>query len=444
MIGKRQTASPEAVLTRIVRRQKEGRAQALYAACTASPLALRAVLRQAAADGATALIESTAAQVNLAGGYAGLPPQRFGKEVRQLAAGAGLAPGQVILGGDHLGPHLWRHKDGEYAMRQAAELTGACASAGYQKLHLDTATPCRNDLREPSGALPLDLISERAALLCRAAEAAVQQTGGAPPWYVIGSDVPPPGGGCRDGDDVPLSAVHKLKDTVAAHRRAFKKAGLDEAWDRVFAVVVYTGADFSPLAVQPYDSDRVQPLVAAIRKEPGLVFEAHATDFQTAEALSRMVGDHFGILKVGPALTFAMRQALFALADLEEAHLGGGRGIRLSRLPAVMEALMLADPAIWRPYYRGTPAEQAYLRRNAYSDRIRYYWFDPRAKAAVGRLMRNLKDHPAPLSLVDQYLPEVADDLRAGALLRDPERIVLESIGRVAAVYARACRLSAT
>lgn len=38
-----------------------------------------------------------------------------------------------------------------------------------------------------------------------------------------------------------------------------------------------------------------------------LVFEAHSTDYQTKEAYKQLVHDHFAILKVGPALTFAMR-----------------------------------------------------------------------------------------------------------------------------------------
>ena len=49
-----------------------------------------------------------------------------------------------------------------------------------------------------------------------------------------------------------------------------------------------------------------------------MVFEAHSTDYQTAGALRALVEDRWAILKVGPALTFALREALFALSAIEE------------------------------------------------------------------------------------------------------------------------------
>jgi D-tagatose-1,6-bisphosphate aldolase subunit GatZ/KbaZ len=398
------------------------------------------VLRQAAADRSPALIESTAAQVNLEGGYSGLTPRRFREEVQRLAAAAGIDAQRLILGGDHIGPHPWRQDEAGYAVDKAAELAAACARAGYQKLHLDTATTCRGDPHAADGTLEVDIVSRRAARLCQAAEEGAATEGLPSPWYVIGSDVPPPGGE-RTGAAPPPSDPAKLEETIAAHRRAFQKAGLAHAWRRVFAVVVHTGADFSPRSVRPYDTRRVQPLVARIRRE-GLVFEAHSTDFQRPEALSRMVADRFGILKVGPALTFAMREALFALAAIESAWLADRAGVRVSRLPDVMDRLMREDPTYWRAYYPGTAAEQADLRRRAYSDRIRYYWFHPRARSAVRQLMRNLQEHPPPGELIDQHLPEFAAPIREGRLSWDPGHIVLERIGGVAKIYARACRLS--
>ena len=50
-----------------------------------------------------------------------------------------------------------------------------------------------------------------------------------------------------------------------------------------------------------------------------MVFEAHSTDYQTPAALGALVQDHFAILKVGPGVTFALREALWALSDIARA-----------------------------------------------------------------------------------------------------------------------------
>jgi D-tagatose-1,6-bisphosphate aldolase subunit GatZ/KbaZ len=312
-------------------------------------------------------------------------------------------------------------------------------AAGYRKIHLDTATPCDNDPCQADGTLPIELISRRAADLGRVAERTARKAGIAPPWYVIGSDVPLPGGGNMAMGVAPVSEVHHVRDTLAACRRAFEAVGLEAAWQRVVALVVHTGAEFSPIAVQAYDTDRMQPLVAYLRKAKSLVFEAHSTDFQTPTALARMVADHVGILKVGPALTYAMREALFALADIEKESLGGRKSIQCSDLPEIMERLMVADPGFWQSYYRGTEKETAHLRRYAYSDRIRYYWNDPQAAIARQRLIANLKRYPPPLALITEHLPEAGQKIRTGTLANDPEDIVLDRIAAVTAIYARAC-----
>ena len=428
------------ILTEVVQSQKQGASRGIYAACTANAYAIRAVLRQAACDGAGALVESTASQVNSAGGYSGLTPARFRHQVLQMAAEIGIPPHRVILGGDHIGPHPWRHEDAEQALLRASELVAACVAAGYRKIHLDTSTPCANDPRQADGTLPIELISRRAADLCRVAEQTARKAGIAPPWYVIGSDVPSPGGGNMAMSVAPVTHVRNVRDYVAACRRTFGAEGLETAWQRVLALVVQTGAEFSPVAVQPYDTDRMQPLVAYIRQEKHLVFEAHSTDYQTPSALARMVTDHVGILKVGPALTYAMREALFVLADIEKEMLGGRKSIQCSHLPETMERLMVADPGFWQSYYQGTDKEMAHLRRNAYSDRIRYYWACPEADTARHRLIANLKQYVPPLSLITEHLPDAGKKIRAGALANDPESIVLDRIAAVTTMYARACQ----
>ena len=427
------------VLEAVVQRQKQGDPFGIYAACTANAYAIRAVLQQARRDGTGALIESTASQVNLSGGYTGLTPHHFRRQVLQMAKQIGLPSDRIIIGGDHIGPYPWRHTSPENALQAASALTSACVQAGYRKIHLDTTSPCDNDARQSDGSLPLELISRRAADLCRVAERTASQAGLSPPYYVIGSDVPSPGGGDMAEKAALVTDAGQIGETVSACRRAFEDRGLSNAWQRVVALVVQTGAEFTPRMVHPYASDRMQPLVAFIRQADHLVFEAHSTDFQTPAALARMVADHFGILKVGPALTYAMREAFFALAEIEKDASGGRKSVTGGYLPDIMETLMVSDPGSWQPYYRGTEEELAYLRQHAYSDRIRYYWSRPEAQAALKRLFATLRQTPPPLSLVLQHLPEAGQKIRDGRLANDPEQIVLDRIGAVANRYARAC-----
>jgi D-tagatose-1,6-bisphosphate aldolase subunit GatZ/KbaZ len=432
-----QTSVP--ILETVVQRQKQGAPFGIYAACTANVDAIRAVLQQALRDGTGAIIESTASQVNLAGGYSGLTPDHFQRRVRAIAMQVGLPSDRVIIGGDHIGPYPWRHSSADHALQEASALVAACVRAGYRKIHLDTTTPCSNDALEADGRLPLELISSRAADLCRMAERTARQAGLASPYYIIGSDVPPPGGGDMARKAALVTDVGQIHESVWACRRAFEGRELAAAWQRVLGLVVHTGAEFMPRTVQPYESDRMQPLVAYIRQKKHLIFEAHSTDFQAPAALARMVADQFGILKVGPALTYAMREALFALSEIEKDAFGERKSVSSACLPEVMEGLMLADPGFWQDYYRGTEEEMAYLRRYAYSDRIRYYWSRPEAQAALKRLFDNLRQAPPPLSLILQYLPEAGKKIRDGRLANDPEQIVLDRIGDVANRYAQAC-----
>jgi len=84
------------------------------------------------------------------------------------------------------------------------------------------------------------------------------------------------------------------------------------------------------------------------------VYEAHSTDDQTAAALRQMVCDHFAILKVGPWLTFAFREAVFALAAVEEEWLGDRKGIAISGVRESLEEAMLANPQYWKGYTAAT------------------------------------------------------------------------------------------
>jgi D-tagatose-1,6-bisphosphate aldolase subunit GatZ/KbaZ len=172
------------------------------------------------------------------------------------------------------------------------------------------------------------------------------------------------------------------------------------------------------------------------------VFEAHSTDYQTLSALAQMVKNHFAILKVGPWLTFAFREAVFALASVEEEWLGGRKGFAISRLRETLEEAMLADPRYWKNYYRGTEAELRFARKYSLSDRSRYYWPNPSVEASLQQLLRNLISHPPPFSLLSQFLPNQASAVRAESIPGDPGSLIRHKIQEVIETYAVACGCS--
>ena len=112
--------------------------------------------------------------------------------------------------------------------------------------------------------------------------------------------------------------------------------------------------------------------MASIKEYPNLIFEGHSTDYQTKIKLKELVEDGVGILKVGPGLTFAMREALFALAHIEE-ELLYGRDVKTSNLIETLDKAMLNDDKYWKKHYQGTDLEIRLKRKYSFSDRCRYY-----------------------------------------------------------------------
>jgi D-tagatose-1,6-bisphosphate aldolase subunit GatZ/KbaZ len=279
--------------------------------------------------------------------------------------------------------------------------------------------------------LPPELIAARAAQLARAAESA-----GSRPAYVIGTEVPVPGGAHEAIERLEVTRTEDLARTIAVHEAAFADAGLTEAWTRVLAVVVQPGVEFGSSQVVNFVPERARALATAIEASGELVFEAHSTDYQTEAALGALVDAHFAILKVGPGLTFALREALFALATIEAELLPADER---SQLRQTLDPAMLAAPGHWQGHYHGTEAELRLARAFSLSDRCRYYWPVPEVAAAVARLLDNLTRNPAPLPLLSQYLPRQHDAIRAGRLTTEPRALVRSKVREVAATYARAC-----
>ena len=422
-------------LVDVVTAQKRGESRGIWSCCSVHPDVVDTALRTARELDTPVLVEATSNQVNQDGGYTGVTPAEFAGALSEAAQAAGLSPSRVLFGGDHLGPHPWQDEPAERAMANAREMVAEYARAGAVKIHLDASMRLGDD---PPGALDEEPASARTAELAEAAEGA-RPEGAEPPVYVIGTEVPVPGGEVSEDARPEVTRPEDAARTIALTRATFRSRGLDEAWERVVGLVVQPGVEFGERRVHEYDPDAARALATFIEGVPGIVYEAHSTDYQSSDALRALVRDHFAILKVGPALTFAWREAVFALAAIEQEWLGGRADVTLSRLPETVDEVMRSDPVHWQGYYRGDEAELRFARRFSLSDRIRYYWPRPEVKAALGRLLANLETHPAPLPLLSQHLPGPHRAVREGRIARNPRELVRFRVREVIECYARAC-----
>ena len=416
-------------LAELIARNRAGSGEAVPSVCTTQPQALAAALLLAREQGALLLIEATSNQVNQFGGYTGMTPADFTRRLQALAADLGLGAHQVVLGGDHLGPQVWRREGAQAAMGAACEMVRGYVQAGFRKIHLDCSEPCADDPRP----LPQAVCAERAAELAAACEAAAADPRTLA--YVIGTEVPRPGGALAEEEPLRPTRAQDAEEVIELHRAAFKRIA-PAAWDRVVALVVQPGVEFSPQHVIHYDPAAVGSLESALRTHAQMCFEAHSTDYQRPEALAAIAAKHFAILKVGPALTDAYRSALYRLDELPAGAHPGGRGA----LQQTLEQLMTSDERHWREHYRGSPQELRRLRHHSYADRIRYYWPQPAAQQAVRALYARIDDGEWPEYLLrDFFAPSVlerAAGLRvaAGGLSRS---LVLASIQDVLLPYFR-------
>jgi D-tagatose-1,6-bisphosphate aldolase subunit GatZ/KbaZ len=221
----------------------------MYSICSAHPLVLEASIRQAVEDDTTVLIEATSNQVNQYGGYTGMLTATFREFVHQITAKHGLANEKIILGGDHLGPNPWQGLPAKEAMARAVELVKAYSEAGFEKIHLDTSMSCAGE----NSPLPDFVVAQRAALLCRVAEDASK---GQSRFYVIGTEVPVPGGATESLQELAVTTYEHAANTLETHRSIFTSAGLDSVWPRVIAIVVQPGVEFNHQGVVDYISSK--------------------------------------------------------------------------------------------------------------------------------------------------------------------------------------------
>jgi D-tagatose-1,6-bisphosphate aldolase subunit GatZ/KbaZ len=429
-------------LAQTISRHKAGEAVGIYSVCSAHPTVVQAAIEQADADGSYVLIEATSNQVDQFGGYTGLRPAQFRDLVFGIADEAGFGRERVVLGGDHLGPNRWQRESASAAMAKAEVLIASYVEAGYTKIHLDCSISCADD----RAVLPDETVASRTARLLRVAEATAHRAGIDAPVYVIGTEVPVPGGAHETLHQLSPTPADRARRTIGAHRAAFAELDLDHVWPRVIALVVQPGVEFDHQAVIDYRRDATAELRHVLDTEDNLVFEAHSTDYQRPAQLRELVEDHWAILKVGPALTFAMREALFALAHIESELVAQASR---SNLIDVVERRMLADPTHWQGYYSdgqgersdggsSSPLAQRTARRYSYSDRLRYYWAVDEIDAARQTLLANLDRTGIPLPLISQFLPIQYNRIRTGRLESTAQALVIDRVRDALRPYARA------
>lgn len=416
----------------VMAEHKAGRAVGIYSACSAHPLVLEAALAQARCESGSALIEATSNQVNQDGGYTGMRPADFSRFVHEIAARLDVPREQVLLGGDHLGPNCWQHLPADTALAKSEQLIADYVAAGFRKIHLDCSMSCADDPTSLTDAV----VAARSARLCAVAERAWQRAGGEPPVYVVGTEVPVPGGAQEALTELSVTEPAAATATIDAHCEAYRASGLQHVWPRVIGLVVQPGVEFDHHKVIDFEASRAVDLARVAEAQPYLVFEAHSTDYQTPANLRALVQKHFAILKVGPGLTFAMREALWALDAIELESLGAARS---SRLRETLQDAMTASPGSWSKYYLSSGRQLALDQEYSLSDRIRYYWPLPAVDAALERLLANLEANPPPLTLLSQYLPLQYEAVRAGRLRPSARELVLHAIRHVLQQYAAAC-----
>ena len=420
-------------ITEIINANRNGQARGIYAICSAHPLVIDAAIEQAKQDDTPILIEATANQVNQFGGYTGMLPADFLEFIGKIADKHNYPRERIIAGGDHLGPVCWVSETSEKAMAKARDLIASYVAAGFKKIHLDTSMGCSDDPE----LLPDEVVAQRAAELCEVAEkTAIATFGKSDLVFVVGTEVPPPGGATEEIEDLELTPTSRVQQTIDLHRDAFHARGLEGAWQRVIGLVVQPGVEFDHTSIIDYDSSKASELKTFIKTVDNIAYEAHSTDYQNDQAYVDLIKDHFAILKVGPQLTLAMREGLFALSYIEEQLIGNEKQ---SYLRQICEQEMLEAPNYWKKFYPVPASKGTLYRQYSYSDRIRYYWNQPRICAAITTLFDNLSEQPIPLPLISQFLPEQYKEIRANKLSATPQELVKAKIKQVTQSYAYAC-----
>jgi len=421
------------LLHNIIKSQKNGIPKGIYSICSSNEYVIEVAMEYALQKEINILIESTCNQVNQLGGYTGMKPLDFVNFIFSIADRVKFPKNKIILGGDHLGPNPWKKENSWNAMKKACSMVKEYALAGYFKIHLDASMGMVDDSEGKCGTLNPETIAQREARLCLEIEKVYKNTFNSDsklPVYVIGTEVPAPGGTKEARKNNEISSPFNLKRTIELSKKAFYNLNLKSAWERVIAVVVNLGIEYNNKEVVEYNRNNLQDLFRIIKQFPSLIIEAHSTDYQSGSALRDMVEDGVAILKVGPALTFAFREALFALCYMEKELFSHKPEIQ-SNLIEVLEEMMLENPKYWLDYYEGNEEEKRLARKYSLLDRSRYYWNVSEIKKAIKILFKNLNKKRVPLTLISQFMPIQYQRIKEEVIKNNPKELISDNIVRV-------------
>lgn len=421
-------------------KRREGIKCGIPSYCSANELVLEAALKRAKELNTPVLIEATANQVNQYGGYTGMLPKDFYGMVLKMAAELDVPESLIILGGDHLGPLTWQNLPEAEAMEKSKELVYQYARAGFTKIHLDTSMKVADD---PEGLLSTETIARRGAILYKSTmkgyeELLAEKPDALRPVFVIGSEVPIPGGAKEAEDSLSVTSPEAFKDTVATYKRVFAEEGIADGMKDVIAVVVQPGVEFGDDQVFFYNHDAASDLCATLKEFPEVCLEGHSTDYQSADCLKNMVADGIAILKVGPALTYGLREALFALSMMENELVPEEKRAHFIQ---TLDKVMLENPDNWKKHYHGDDKQLALARKYSFSDRCRYYIGLPEVVASMNQLFDNLREYKIPMNMLHQYLPVSYLKVRDGIIPLDPRELALDGVVNFMADYEYAVAL---
>lgn len=430
--------SSNLILETITKKNQENK-KGIYSICSSNTFVVKSCMQIAKRDNSILLIESTCNQVNQYGGYSGMRPLDFAMFVSKISKEVNFPQEKIILGGDHLGPYPWKNDFAKIAMGKSEQMIKEYITAGYRKIHLDASMPCKDD--NLSREFTRLESAKRAVKLCKVAENQ-ELSNSDKPVYIIGTEVPTPGGQLNMPGELKITSPQEVLDTIEIYKTEFYQEGLESAWERVIAIVVQPGVEFSNCKIQEYVSENALGLKNLIMNIPGMVYEAHSTDYQTRENLRQMVIDNFIILKVGPALTFAFREVVFALATIEEMLLTNRNDLYPSNIIKIICSEMDNVSNLWIDYICKSESLFNFARLYGFSDRVRYLWNTPKIKLSIYRLISNLEKIEIPLTLISQFLPKQYRLIREKIIKNNPQEIIIAGIIDVVENYSFACGLS--
>ena len=289
--------------------------------CSAHPLVIEASMRATLPTSLPLLIEATCNQVNQDGGYTGMTPEDFRDFVERIAAENGFPRERIILGGDHLGPNPWKHPSAEEAMAEgrgddrAPSRPRASPSSTSTAAWAAPASPRRSGRRDrrprrAPGRCGRIRAAGRQTSLSRSTSSAPRSRSRAAPSQAL--------------DELEVTTPEDARSTVQSTKRPSRR--LDSRTP---------SPESSPPSSSPASSSAAIMSSPTTQQGPGPErrAEGHARPRLRSAfhrlpdpcQLADLVRDGFAILKVGPGLTFALREALYGLDRIaEELFPGGG------------------------------------------------------------------------------------------------------------------------